>query len=61
MSRLDRATVVEALRVDEVLDRLGICARSDQRWRGRWLRGRRCARTDHNSDAFGINGSGFWH
>ena len=54
---VQRDDVVAALRVDEVLEHAGIKGQ----WRGRWMRTRRCAETDHASDAFGINQNGHWH
>lgn len=61
MSRLDRAEVLAALTAEDVADALGICARGDQRWRGRWCRSRSCARTHHNSVCFAIARDGMWH
>jgi len=61
MTRVNRDDILAALRAEDVADRLGICALGDQRWRGRWLRVRRCARTDHGSDAFGLARDGMWH
>lgn len=52
-----KATVREALRAEDVANHLGI----KLQWRGRWARGRRCARSDHGSDAFGLARDGMWH
>lgn len=54
---LDRATVLAALRAEDVVARYQIPGQ----WRGRWLRSRRCALDDHDSDAFGISRDGHWH
>lgn len=54
---LDRATVLAALRVEDVLQHFQISGQ----WRGRWLRSRRCAKTDHDTDAFGISREGRFH
>jgi hypothetical protein len=54
---LDRATVLNALRVEDVLQHFQISGQ----WRGRWLRSRRCAQGDHDTDAFGISREGRWH
>lgn len=54
---LDRATVLAALRVEDVLQHFQIAGQ----WRGRWLRSRRCAQSDHDDDSFGISGDGRWH
>lgn len=54
---LDRATVLAALRVEDVLQHFGIPGA----WRGRWLRSRRCPKSDHDGDAFGISREGRWH
>lgn len=54
---LDRATVLNALQVDAVLQHFQISGN----WRGRWLRSRRCAQTDHPTDAFGISRDGRFH
>jgi len=61
MTRIDKETVLAALRAEDVAEHLGIMPRSEQRWRGRWLRTRRCARTDHGSEAFGLAHDGMWH
>lgn len=61
MSRIDKEAVLAALTAEAVADRLGICARGDQRWRGRWLRTRSCGRTHHNSVCFGLARDGMWH
>lgn len=57
---LDRATVVSALRVDDVLAHFSIPGQ----WRGRWLRSQRCAVADDHaagSMPFGIAHDGKWH
>lgn len=54
---LDRATVLAALRVEDVLQHFQITGS----WRGRWLRSRRCAQGDHDNDAFGISREGRFH
>lgn len=54
---LDRSTVLAALRVEDVLQHFQISGQ----WRGRWLRSRRCAQTDHPTDAFGISREGRHH
>jgi len=54
---LDRATVVAALRAEDVVAHYGIPGQ----WRGRWLRSTRCAVADHGSEAFGISRDGHWH
>jgi hypothetical protein len=54
---IDRATVVAALRVEDVLAHFQIPGQ----WRGRWLRSRRCAVKDHDTDAFGISREGRHH
>lgn len=53
----NRDQVLEALRADDVARHLGITGT----WRGRWMRARRCGRTDHDSDAFGLARDGMWH
>lgn len=53
----NRDQVLEALRADDVARHLGI----QGTWRGRWMRARRCGRTDHDSDAFGLARDGMWH
>lgn len=58
---IQRDEVLAALRSSDVADHLGIVPRNDQRWRGRWLRARRCAVADHSSEAFGISDYGRWH
>lgn len=58
---LQRDAVVAALRADDVIDHLRILERADQRWRGRWVRARRCAVTDHDSEAFAVSRDGRWH
>lgn len=54
---VDRDTVLNALRAEEVAAHYGIKGR----WSGRWMRSRRCATTDHDSDAFGLARDGKWH
>lgn len=54
---LDRATVLAQLRAEDVVTHYGIPGQ----WRGRWLRSRRCALGDHDTDAFGIKRDGHWH
>lgn len=54
---LDRSTVMAALRAEDVVAHFAIPGV----WRGRWLRSRRCAISDHDSDAFGISRDGHWH
>lgn len=54
---MKREDVVAALRAEEVAKHYGIAGP----WRGRWMRSRRCARTDHSSDAFGLARDGMWH
>lgn len=54
---LDRSAILSALRVEDVLQHFAIPGQ----WRGRWLRSRRCALGDHDTDAFGISHSGHWH
>lgn len=61
MARFDRDAVLEALRVEDVARHLTIDHNGRVEWRGLWMRSRRCARTDHNSEAFGIKRDGFWH
>lgn len=61
MSNVQRDDVIAALRAADVVDHLGIVSRSEQRWRGRWLRARRCAETDHGSDCFAVSEWGRWH
>jgi hypothetical protein len=57
MPSLNRDTVLAQLRAEDVAAHLGITGS----WRGRWLRSRRCAATDHPSDAFGLARDGMWH
>jgi hypothetical protein len=57
MKGAQRDDVLAALRAEDVAAHLGITGQ----WRGRWLRARRCAETDHNSDAFGLARDGKWH
>lgn len=54
---LDRSTVLASLRVEDVVAHFQIPGR----WRGRWLRSRRCPTNDHDTDAFGIATDGHWH
>lgn len=54
---LDRATVLAALRAEDVIAHFGISGQ----WRGRWLRSRSCAQGDHDTEAFGISRDGRWH
>lgn len=54
---LDKSTVLAALTPEAVLQHFSIPGQ----WRGRWLRSRRCAQGDHDTDAFGICRSGHWH
>ncbi len=54
---LDRSTVLASLRVEDVVQHLQIPGR----WRGRWLRSRRCGTADHDKEAFGIATDGHWH
>lgn len=56
----DRDAVIAALRAEDVAKHIGIDP-GEQRWRGRWMRSRRCARTDHSSEAFGLARDGMWH
>jgi hypothetical protein len=53
----DRGDVLAALRAEDVANHLGIKGP----WRGRWMRSRRCGRTDHGTDAFGLARDGMWH
>jgi hypothetical protein len=55
--KLDRDEVRAALRAEDVAEHLGIKGR----WSGRWMHARRCAETDHNSDAFALARDGMWH
>lgn len=52
-----RDEVLAALRAEDVANHLGIKGP----WRGRWMRSRRCGRTDHGTDAFGLSRDGMWH
>jgi hypothetical protein len=54
---LDRATVLAALRAEDLVRHYAIPGQ----WRGRWLRSSRCATDDHGTDAFGISRDGHWH
>lgn len=54
---LDKSTVLAALTPEAVLQHFAIPGQ----WRGRWLRSRRCAEGDHDTDAFGISRDGRWH
>jgi hypothetical protein len=54
---LDRATVLAALRAEDVTQHFAIPGQ----WRGRWLRSSRCALGDHDTEAFGIARDGHWH
>lgn len=54
---LDKSAVLAALTPEAVLQHFGIPGQ----WRGRWLRSRRCALDDHDTDAFGISREGRWH
>lgn len=54
---LDKSTVLAALTPEAVLQHFGIPGQ----WRGRWLRSRRCAEGDHDTEAFGISRDGRWH
>jgi hypothetical protein len=54
---LERATVLAALRAEDVASHLGIVGQ----WRGRWMRSRRCATADHGAEAFGLARDGVWH
>lgn len=54
---LDKSTVLAALTPEAVLQHFSIPGQ----WRGRWLRSRRCAEGDHDTDAFGISRDGRWH
>lgn len=54
---LNRDTVLAALRVEDVLQHFGIPGQ----WRGRWLRSRRCPKSDHDGEAFGISRDSRWH
>lgn len=54
---LDKSTVLAALTPEAVLHHFAIPGQ----WRGRWLRSRRCAEGDHDTDAFGISRDGRWH
>lgn len=57
MTRIDRDTVVAALRAEDVAQHYGIKGV----WRGRWMRSRQCGATDHPTDAMGISRDGRWH
>lgn len=54
---LDRATVLAALRAEDLVAHYQIPGQ----WRGRWLRSMRCAVMDHSAEAFGISRDGRWH
>jgi hypothetical protein len=54
---LDRAAILAALRVDDVLAHFQISGQ----WRGRWLRSRRCPKSDHDAEAFGVSREGRFH
>lgn len=57
---LDRATVLAALRAEDVVQHFSIPGQ----WRGRWLRSSRCAVADDHapgSTPFGIARDGRWH
>lgn len=54
---LDRATVLAQLRAEDVVTHFSIPGQ----WRNRWLRSRRCALGDHDTEAFGISDDGKWH
>lgn len=54
---LDRSAVLASLSVEDVVQHFQIPGR----WRGRWLRSRRCPTSDHDTDAFGIATDGHWH
>lgn len=56
MKGAQRDDVLAALRAEDVAAHFQITGQ----WRGRWMRSRRCAETDHNSDAFGISRDGKW-
>lgn len=53
---LDKSTVLAALTPEAVLQHFGIPGQ----WRGRWLRSRRCAKVDHDTEAFGLARDGHW-
>lgn len=57
---LDRATVMSALRAEDVVAHFAIPGQ----WRGRWLRSQRCAVADDHAPGsmpFGIARDGHWH
>ncbi|HEX6052767.1 MAG TPA: hypothetical protein VFZ21_26055 [Gemmatimonadaceae bacterium] len=54
---LNKDTVLAALLVEDVLQHFGI----QGVWRGRWLRSRRCPKTDHDTETFGISRDARWH
>lgn len=54
---IDRSTVLEALRVDDVLAHFQIPGH----WVGRGLRSRRCPTDDHDTLTFWISDAGKWH
>jgi hypothetical protein len=53
----DRATVLAALRAEDVAAHYQI----NGPWRGRWMRSRRCAAADHGTEAFGLSRDGMFH
>ena len=61
MTRLDKEKILAELRAEDVAAHLGIAGVGDQRWRGRWMRSRRCGQADHPSEAFGLARDGHWH
>lgn len=54
---IDRAAVVDALDAEQIADHYQLGGR----WHGRWLRSRRCPKTDHTTDAMGLARDGKWH
>lgn len=53
----ERDAVLEALRAEDVANHYQIAGT----WRGRWLRSKRCPKTDHGTDAMGLARDGKWH
>lgn len=53
---LDKETIKAALTAEDVRLHFQIPGQ----WRGRWLRSRRCAKVDHDTEAFGIARDGHW-
>ena len=54
---VQRDEVVAALRAEDVANHIGIKGA----WRGRWMRSRSCAETDHGSECFALAQHGRWH